>query len=257
MAALAGPVAVAAAWTPLRGHLPNVDVALLLVFCAALCGLRGSRLLVAAAAVGAGGGFTYFDTSPYDRLAISKEPDVITLAVLVAVSLALGDLAVRLARQRHRPGAGREDMTRIRDLAALVASGAELVEVIGAAAAGLAALLGAASAEYQAGPPLPGAWMVTPEAVLAAVDGSGRPRAGAAPASGRIDLNLPVRGMGAVIGRFGIQGVDVRRAGPGPLMVALTLTDQIGAALIAQAPESAVLPEAPEEQARPVLRVIE
>lgn len=257
LAAIAVPVGVAAAWIPLRASLPNVDVALLLVLCAALCGLRGRRMLVAAGALGAGGGFAYFDTSPYEHFVISKEPDVVTLGFLVAVSLVLGDLAVRLAQQRARLAPDRDDMERVRETASLVASGAELVEVIGAVAAELTTVLGATSAEYHAGSPAAGSWVVDPDAVLAVVDGTGRHRLGAPAPTDRLCVHVPVLGLGTTLGCFEMGAVDVRRADASRLVLALTLADQVGAALIAQAPETASFPVPQAPAAAPALRVVE
>ena len=248
-------MAASAAWIPARAHLPNVDIALLLVLIVALSGLRGRRAPVLGGALGAGAGFAYFDTAPYEHFVISRQPDVVTLVVLVAVSLILGDLAVRLARQRPVPA--RRDMARIREVAALVASGAELVTVIGAVAEELGTLLGGASAEYRSGPPAAGAWVVNPEGVLTATGPDGHRRPAGPPASGRLAVDVPVRGMGSVIGHFEVVGVDVRDAVPPTLTVALTLVDQVGAALIAQAPESAATPMPDGPKPRPALRVVE
>lgn len=93
------------AWIPLRQGNSTVDVALALVIVITLMGVTARRWAVAAAALSSAVGFTFFDTAPYDRFAITRLPDVATAVMLVVVGLLTGELAVRVACQ------GRSDHT--------------------------------------------------------------------------------------------------------------------------------------------------
>jgi hypothetical protein len=70
-------------------------------------------------------------------------------------------------------------------------------------------------------------------------------------------LEVPVTGMGQVLGRFLVVNPAPTALRRGRLLVALTLADQAGAALIAQAPESATRPDPDATPLRPVLRVVD
>ena len=127
---LLAALAVAVAWIPLRSGQPNVEVGLLLVAVVTAVGVTGRRAAVVAAALSAAVSFTYFDTEPYEHFAISRQPDVVTAISLVVVGLVTGELALRVARQRgERSVTG--DLSRIREAASLLATGEELVVMIG------------------------------------------------------------------------------------------------------------------------------
>ena len=257
------PAALAVAWIPLRRHLPNVDVALALVLAVTACGATGRRSRVVVGAAGAAAGFAFFDTQPYERWVVSRQPDLETLLVLVVVSLVTGELAVRATRLRRHPDRGSLD--RVREIAGLVASGAELVEVLAAVGTELTRLLGGSASSYEAGESTPGAYVVGPDGVAGRIT-TGRASAGgsagrqAAAGEAPSVLEVPVHGMGRVLGRFLVSDPAPVTGEQDRLLVALTLADQAGAALIAQAPESAapppdtLPPDAPP--LRPALRVV-
>lgn len=249
------------AWVPVRQRWPNVDVALALVVVVAAWGLTGRRALVGAAAVSAAASFAFFDTQPYERWVISRQPDVATLAVLVVVSAVMGELAARAARSRRPAERAGRDMASVREIAALVSAGAELVVVIGRVASSLDRLLAGEGCSYEAGEARPGALLVGPDGRAARIPGE--PAGGAAAVRGagrRATVEVPVHGLGRVLGRFVVTGADPESLRDGRSLVALTLADQVGAALIAQAPESAVDHDADEPPAgapRPALRVVD
>src|SRR5215469_14714799 len=72
------PPAIAVVWIPVRTHLPNVDLALLLVTTTVALGALGSRVAVVCGALGAAFWFEFFDTVPYEHLEIARNPDVET-----------------------------------------------------------------------------------------------------------------------------------------------------------------------------------
>jgi hypothetical protein len=265
-AAVLLPLLVSLAWVPIRTRLPTVDVALALVLAVAASGATGRRALVGLAALGAAAGFAYFDTEPYEHWVISRQPDIETLVALAVVSLVTGELAVRAQRLRAATGPSAEDMDRVREIAGLVASGADLIDVLAAVGSDLTRLLRGSTCSYEAGEPEAGALVVGRDGVPARAAGAGRartsggasgsPRRG--PAAGApIVLEVPVIGMGQTLGRFLVVAPAPAALRRGRLLVASTLADQAGAALIAQAPETAARPDPDATPLRPVLRVVD
>jgi hypothetical protein len=229
--ALVVPLAVAVAWIPLRTHLPNVDLALVLVAVVAGLGALGSGAAVIVASLSAALWFEFFDTVPYEHLAIARNPDVETTLILAVVALVAGELGVRTSRHGVFVRGEREKLSTIRDTAQLVASGEELVRVIGAVAHEMTGLLGLSECRFEAGDPDP---------TRAQLDRSGllvppaRPVARAP--GGCAAAELPVIVQGEHIGRF-VMELDSRQApSRDRLQVAVTLADNVGAAFLAQAP---------------------
>ncbi len=233
------PLAVATGWIPLRVHHPTVDVALALVAVVTALGVSRRRPAVTVGAVVAGLGFAYFDTRPFDRFAVSKSSDLATAVMLVVVGAITGELALRVARQRD-PAAG--DLAWIRGAASQLASGEELVVMLASVADELTRLLGLAACTFDADP-------VPPDRACVARDGAIE-----SPAGGGVVVGLPVWGQGHQLGHFALRptpGVPLPRH---QLLVAVTIADQVGAALFAQAPP---IPGAAERPApTPHLRVI-
>jgi uncharacterized protein DUF4118 len=92
-AAVLGPLALAAVLLPGRGSWPNTNVALLLVAAVVAVACLGNRLAGALAALSAAVWFDYFFTRPYERLTISHPADVTTFALLLAVGVAVSQMA--------------------------------------------------------------------------------------------------------------------------------------------------------------------
>lgn len=218
------PLAIAVAWTPLRDHHPNVDVALALVIAVTALGLAARRSVVAVGAISAGFGFAYFDTVPFDRLVVSKSTDLVTAVLMVAVGLLTGELAVRVARQRRGTPAGSGDLDWIRDASAQLASGEELVVMLSSVADELTHLLGLQACAYDAD---------LGSDLQPRVERNGTVT-GAGPDAP--EVSLPVWGQGHRLGRFLLRPTPGVPLGRHRLLVAVTLADQVGAALFAQAP---------------------
>ena len=253
LAAVLLPAAISVAWIPLRQHLPNVDVALALVLAVTACGATGRRSHVVVAAAGAAAGFAFFDTRPFERWAISRQPDLETLILLAVVSLVTGELAVRATRPGRAATSGEDGgLSPVREIAALVASGAELLTVLAAVGAELTRLLEATACTYEAGPSPAGALVVGPDGVAGR---TGTHPAGSRRAPGTGDggdrvVEVPVTGMNQVLGRFVVSDPAPAALQHERLIVALTLADQVAAALIAQAPDRGISPT-PSRRRRP------
>jgi K+-sensing histidine kinase KdpD len=261
------PAGVAAAWTPLRQTLPNVDVALVLVLVVTAFGATRSRLAVVAAAASAALGFAFFDTAPFEHWTVSRQPDLETLAVLVVVGLITGELAVRWSFQRASVLAGGGDLGRVRDAAAMVASGEELVVVIGAVAEELIRLLGLKDCVYEAEERGVNMATVARDGTVTPV---GQPAMGAvadrvhrARSGNWNDVALPVWGFGQVLGCFVLSPTVGVPLNPERLVVAVTLADQVGSALMVQAPPTGRQPPGDQPEGTeaapplaPTLRVV-
>ena len=92
-AALAAPPAAAAVLLPARASWPNTNVALLLVVVVVAVAAIGNRAAGALAAVSAAAWFDFFFTRPYERFTIRGSADVTTAVLLLAVGVAVSQLA--------------------------------------------------------------------------------------------------------------------------------------------------------------------
>nr|BFE71952.1 hypothetical protein GCM10020092_052530 [Actinoplanes digitatis] len=92
--AVVAPFAVSAMLVPLRDRIENTDVALLLVVVVVAVAAFGNRPAGYLAALSAGVWFDFFFTAPYQRFTIGDGSDVETLVLLMAVGIAVTELAV-------------------------------------------------------------------------------------------------------------------------------------------------------------------
>jgi Domain of unknown function (DUF4118) len=92
-AAIVLPLALAAILLPWRGSWSNTNVALLLVVMVVAVACLGNRLAGALAAISAAAWFDFFFTLPYDRFTISHSADVTTFVLLLAVGVAVSQMA--------------------------------------------------------------------------------------------------------------------------------------------------------------------
>jgi signal transduction histidine kinase len=104
--ALIAPVLLSLALLPLRGHVSDVLIALILLTVSAAAVARGELLLSLVAATSTALSFDYFFTMPYDQFAIRGAQGVVTTVALIAAVPALGTWIGRLygkeaARERE------------------------------------------------------------------------------------------------------------------------------------------------------------
>lgn len=237
--ALAVPPALAAVWIPVRSRFPNTDLALLLVLAVGAVGAFGRRAAVVVAGVSAALWFEFFDTVPFDRLAIARSPDIETTLVLAVAGVIVGELGLWTVRHRRALRYEAEELTSLRSAAELVASGEELVVVVDRVAAELTRLLRLEHCRFEAPDRQVPEATVTREGRVAR---SGR----LAPAGdGRLQVGLDVVVQQQVLGRFVLEAGRAACLDREHLLVAVTLADQVGAAFLAQAPPP-LPPGAPE-----------
>jgi signal transduction histidine kinase len=105
-AALIVPMLLSLALRPLRGHVSDVLIALVLLTVSAAAVARGELLLSLVAATSTALSFDYFFAAPYDQLAIRGAQGAVTTIALIAAVPALGTWIGRLygkqaARERE------------------------------------------------------------------------------------------------------------------------------------------------------------
>lgn len=229
---VAASAGVAAAWIPIRTRVSNVNAALLLVAVVAAVGLLGRRGPVLLSAAVAAIAFDALDTAPYGTLAIDRAQDVVTTIVLALVGAGCGELALRLWRAR-RAATGPEGFRRVRQAAALVASGEETVLVLGSVGNEISRLLHLADCCFEAGiPPSPLPEVTRQSGIEPPLEAAG-------------ELALPVWASGRRIGYYRMVLAPGAVLDRESLTVAVTLADQAGAALAAFEPIDQVEPPEP------------
>jgi Domain of unknown function (DUF4118) len=87
------PLALAVILLPWRGSWPNTNVALLLVVAVVAVACAGNRIAGALAGISAAVWFDFFFTVPYNSLSISHSADVTTFVLLLAVGVAVSQMA--------------------------------------------------------------------------------------------------------------------------------------------------------------------
>lgn len=132
-AAVAAPVAVAAALIPLRGHISTTNVGLLMVVAVAPAAF-GSRVAGIVAAASAAVAFDFFWTPPLYDLITYYGQDLVGAVVYLAVAVVVGELASQNRRHRTRAEELASEQAALRRVATLVAKGVPQGKVFAAVA---------------------------------------------------------------------------------------------------------------------------
>ena len=242
---LLAPLAVAAAWIPLRQRYSSLDVALVLVLVPMAVGSLGSVPGALVAAASSAWWFDFFDTKPYAQPTIARGPDLVTFVVLAVVGASTGSLSAAYSGRRRLIRAESEDVARFRSVAELLATSSELVRVMSAIAGQISESLGLSECWFGAAGPGGAPSSEAPPAPLVGRDGTCPDEGGETWAA-----LLPVWAQGSVLGHFVLGGP--RRPTQERLLFAVAMADQAGAALAAHG----TLPPPPDEGLQPVLRVL-
>jgi K+-sensing histidine kinase KdpD len=225
--ALLAPATVAVALVPLRAHVLNTNLALVLVVAVLGAAVAGGRIAGAVGALSAALSYDIFLTVPYGSFKIEHGDDIETTVLLAVIGLIAGELVERARRSEAAAIARRRDLERIHRRAELAAGGERPGRLIERSAAELTELLDLKACRYvPEGPPdsLP---VFTHDAIRVPSDIDGdAPRSAVA---------LPVRAHGQDLGHFVLvfptesfglgASVDVKHA-------AVAVADQLGMALL-------------------------
>ena len=230
LAGLAAPLALTAVLIPFRGSFPNTDAALALVLVVVAVAAAGYRLAGVLAAVSAAVWFDFFLTVPYERFTINRHTDIETTGLILAVGVAVTEIAVR-GRRQHAMAARRAGyLDGINAAARAVATGTEPRLLIGQVCVQLTRLLGLSACRFQDGaagignPPR----LLRDGRVATATRIWDPEREGLPP--GR-DTELLVEAGGLLQGRFLLTPGPDARPTLEQRLVAVGLADQAGAAL--------------------------
>jgi uncharacterized membrane protein (UPF0136 family) len=216
------PAAVSAAWIPARNHLPNTDLALLLVLVIGTAGwLEGMKASLVGAVV-AGVTFDVIDTRPYGAITMSRGVDLTTALTLVATGLLVGSGASRLARYRKSEDDRTDALAVVMEASGLVATGGEYQLVTGALRAELLRALALTSCEFHAEPPNGTRPSVARDGSLVGLV--------TPPDQGPALVDLPIWSQGDVVAHYRLR-LGSRTPTRDELRMALGLADQAGAAM--------------------------
>ncbi len=231
------PIVIGAAMVGARGEVDNTNVALVLVLVVVGTAAFGGRGPAALSAVIAAVSYEFFFTKPFESLRIASANDVETTLILLAIGLAVGQLAVHARRTRREVTRGRDELASMRRMAERVAAGASDKELIAVAVAELTDLMSLIGCRFETvptGPPLP------------ELERSGRiesPYRRVGPdgelALPPLGVRLPVVGGGHQIGSLVLEPDPMVGVTLESRLVAVALADQLGAALEARGRQNA------------------
>jgi K+-sensing histidine kinase KdpD len=225
------PLVVTLLVVPFRDSFANTNAALILVLVIVGVAANGNRVAGAAAALSSAVWFDFFLTQPYQTLAIDDRDDIETTVLLLAVGVGVTELAVW--GRRHAARADREAayMAGIRVAAEAVASGGSGNDVIGLVSEQLRRVLDLKECRFQFGaaglgqpPRLRHDGQVEWHRRVLDVDRDGLPTDN--------EIELLVESSGRLQGRFMLRAAPNARPSLAQRLVAVTLADQVGAALV-------------------------
>jgi K+-sensing histidine kinase KdpD len=229
VAAVLGPLVVCAVLSLFRDSFPNTDGALVLVLVVVAVAADGYRLAGDLASVSAALWFDFFLTRPYDRFAIDRHADVKTTVLLLAVGVAVTELAVWGRRQAALASGRAAYLTGIREATAAVSTGGSVWDLTEDVKRSLIQMLGLATCQFEPGVAGLGEparlrrdGEVEREHQRWDVDRRGLPV--------DIDIELIVESGGRLVGRYLMRAASGNHPTLTQRLVAVTLADQVGAA---------------------------
>ncbi|WP_405989935.1 DUF4118 domain-containing protein [Streptomyces sp. NBC_00986] len=228
--ALPAPLVVALALVPFRTHMTSANLALILVVIIVAVAALGSRAAGVLAALSAAAWFDFFLTRPYQRFTISHGDDITTTLLLLAVGVAVSQLAAHARTLKLVTVTDAAHLARIHETASMVQAGASPYAVVDQVRQQLVEILGLRGCRFEHGMLLGRHPRLEQDGMLTAaarahwdLDKDGWP-------GEEIELRASVGGR--YLGRF------MMRPEPGtpppPLqarLVAVSLADRVGAAL--------------------------
>ncbi|WP_328743831.1 PAS domain-containing sensor histidine kinase [Streptomyces sp. NBC_00285] len=228
-AALLAPLVVALALVPFRTHMTSANLALILVVVVVAVATLGSRAGGVAAALSAAAWFDFFLTRPFQRFTISHGDDITTTFLLLAVGVAVSQLAAHARTLKLVTVTDAAHLARIHETASLVQAGGSPYAVVDQVGHQLTEILGLRGSRFEHGtllgrhPRLEQDGSVTVGRAHWDLDKDGWP-------GEEIELRAQVGGR--YLGRFMLEPEP--GTVPPPLqtrLVAVSLADHVGAAL--------------------------
>jgi K+-sensing histidine kinase KdpD len=230
VAGLAAPLAVAGVLAPFRATLPATAAVLCLVLVVVAVAAGGDRLAGYLAAASAAAWFDFFFTRPYETFDITSRDDIETTVLLLAIGVAVTEIAV-WGRRQHLTASNRAGYIEgIRAAAEAVATGSSAETLPERVCLQLTAVLSLRACLFQPGIAGIGAparleqdGEVTMPHQAWDADRDGLPSS--------IDTELLAEADGFLQGRFLMTPLPGARPTREQRLVAVALADQAGAAL--------------------------
>jgi hypothetical protein len=148
---LAAPLALTVILVPLRAGFPNTDAALALILVVVAVAAAGYRPAGILAAASAAVWFDFFLTVPYERFTMTRRTDIETTVLIVAVGIAVTEIAVR-GRRQHAAAARRAGyLDGINAAAGAVATGSAPLLLVDQVCEQLTGLLSLSACRFQDG----------------------------------------------------------------------------------------------------------
>lgn len=122
-------ITVAGALVPARSWLGTANVALVLVIVVVAAASLAGRLAGTVTSVVAAISFDFFHTRPYGNLTIDRHEDVVTVVLLLAIGLVVGELAARRTASVRASAVTAASAAGLEAVAAIVAAGRGMSQV--------------------------------------------------------------------------------------------------------------------------------
>jgi K+-sensing histidine kinase KdpD len=227
LAGVIAPVAVAVACIPLEGSMSAASVALVLVVPVVAVAVSGRRSAAVLAAVAAAAAFDFIYTEPRRSLAVADANDVILIATLLVVGVAVAQMASWALRERTTADRMTSDVAILRSVAELISMGEDQEIVAMTSAYWLRELLQLRDCRLAKvdDPTSPARISTTGEVLVGHLRWAPEHQGLPGP-----EIDLPLHREGVVVGRFILQptvGVAVQ---PDRLFTAAALADLVGSA---------------------------
>ncbi|MEV4140928.1 DUF4118 domain-containing protein [Dactylosporangium sp. NPDC049742] len=226
-AAVLGPLAVALVLIPFRTAISGANLALVLVVAVVAVAAIGNRLAGALAALSAAAWFDYFLTEPYERFTIAANTDVLTAILLLAVGLAVSQLAARANRLRLVTITDADHLAQIYRTTQLVQSGAAPNQIVNQVRPELVDLLHLRGCRFEQGLLLGRPPRLEPDGSITPKPMHSSSQAGELPDE---DVELRVCADGVYYGRFMLTPTPGDAVPLQARLVAVTLADQVAEA---------------------------
>ncbi len=240
----AGAFLVAAVLVPFREHVPNANIALVLVVPVLAAAVIGGRWAGVAGALVAAMVFDFFFTTPYGSLTMNDGSDIATLALFAVVALIAAEVGIRARRVDRTARAARMELQRLFRVAELAAQGAEREDIVSAVRAELIAMFKLDDCTFVAasGDAERESWSSRPSAASlgrhGALEGAVLRFEGEDFALPREGLELPVVGGGRELGRLVLRPGTNSHASAEQRRAAVALADELGVVLAADSNDS-------------------
>ncbi|MFF4500390.1 DUF4118 domain-containing protein [Streptomyces sp. NPDC001401] len=149
--ALPAPLVVALALAPFRTHMTSANLALILVVVVVAVASLGSRAAGVLAALSAAAWFDFFLTRPYQHFTISHGDDITTTLLLLAVGVAVSQLAAHARTLKLVTVTDAAHLARIHETASLVQGGGSPYAVVDQVRQQLVEILGVRACRFEHG----------------------------------------------------------------------------------------------------------